>query len=178
MKQIAIFLLLLSAIGTQAQSRGYLVTMNDNDTIGVIGGKLVIFTQELDSELKTDIAKRFNKNGKYLTKKKAKLGNKKFENDYYNYNSVDKQVYKKQFNAGVDNSNSTTAGEHLRKAGFYKNESIAILFSSGLAAGGLISSDPIAATVIGAVGGLASFVLNIAGNMQLIAAGRALDSKP
>ena len=52
MKQIAIFLLLLSAIGTQAQSRGYLVTMNDNDTIGVIGGKLVIFTQELDSELK------------------------------------------------------------------------------------------------------------------------------
>ena len=178
MKQIAIFLLLLSAIGTQAQSRGYLITMNDNDTIGVIGGKLVIFTQELDSELKTDIAKRFNKNGKYLTKKKAKLGNKKFENDYYNYNSVDKQVYKKQFNAGVDNSNSTTAGEHLRKAGFYKNESIAILLSSGLAAGGLISSDPIAATVIGAVGGLASFVLNIAGNMQLIAAGRALDSKP
>jgi hypothetical protein len=52
------------------------------------------------------------------------------------------------------------------------------LIGSGLAAGGLISADPIAATVIGTVGSLASLALNIAGNMQLIAAGRAIDSNP
>ena len=89
-----------------------------------------------------------------------------------------REVDNSETTTAVDNNNSTTAGEHLRKAGRYKNTSIAILIGSGTAAGALILADPIAATVIGTVGSLASLALNIAGNMELIAAGRALDSKP
>ena len=117
----------------------------------------------------------------WLTKNEKRLLKKykqKAFNEWEKNESLTKRKVDNGTTIGLDNNNSTTASEHLRKAGIYKNESIAILIGSGLAAGGLISADPIAATVIGAVGGLASFVLNIAGNMQLIAAGRALDSKP
>ena len=77
--------------------------------------------------------------------------------------------------------NNVTAGEHLQRAGRYKNASIAILIGSTATATALISADPSnssTATIIGAVGALASLGLNIAGNMELIAAGKAIDNKP
>ena len=67
-------------------------------------------------------------------------------------------------------------GDHLQRAGRYKNASIAVLLGSGTTAYALIAADPIngpTASIIGVVGGLVSLGLNIAGNMELIAAGKA-----
>ena len=119
-----------------------------------------------------------------LTKNEKSLLNKYKQKAFNEWKKNESLTRRKVDNAttiGLDNNNSTTAGEHLRKAGLYKNASIAILIGSATTATVLISADPInapTATIIAAVGGLSSFVLNIAGNMQLIAAGRALDSKP
>ena len=73
-------------------------------------------------------------------------------------------------------TNNMTAGEHLQRAGRYKNASIAILFGSGTTTYALIAADPIngpTASIIAVAGGIASLGLNIAGNMELIAAGKA-----
>tara|TARA_B110000971_G_scaffold120363_1_gene123250 strand:- start:218 stop:853 length:636 start_codon:yes stop_codon:yes gene_type:complete len=118
---------------------------------------------------------QLTKNEKSLLKKYKQKAFKEWKK---NESLTRRKVDNSETTRAVDNNNSTTAGEHLRKAGRYKNTSIAILIGSGTAAGALISADPIAATVIGTVGSLASLALNIAGNMELIAAGRALDSKP
>jgi len=73
-------------------------------------------------------------------------------------------------------SNNISSGDHLQRAGRYKNASIAILFGSGTTAYALIAADPIngpTASIIAVAGGIASLGLNIAGNMELIAAGKA-----
>jgi len=70
-----------------------------------------------------------------------------------------------------------TTGDHLKRAGKYKNASIAVLVASLTASNALIQADPIngpTAAVIGITGGLISLGLNIAGNMELMAAGKQI----
>ena len=77
-------------------------------------------------------------------------------------------------------SNNMSVGDHLQRAGRYKNASIAVLLGSGTTAYALIAADPIngpTASIIGVVGGLVSLGLNIAGNMELIAAGKAMNKE-
>jgi hypothetical protein len=77
-------------------------------------------------------------------------------------------------------SNNISAGDHLQRAGRYKNASVAVLLGSGTTAYALIAADPInrpTASIIGVAGGLVSLGLNIAGNMELIAAGKAMNKE-
>jgi len=77
-------------------------------------------------------------------------------------------------------SNNISAGDHLQRAGRYKNASIAVLVGSGTTTYALIAADPIngpSASIIGVAGGLVSLGLNIAGNMELIAAGKAMNKE-
>lgn len=76
----------------------------------------------------------------------------------------------------IKEAGNISAGDHLQRAGRYKNASIAVLFGSGTTAYALIAADPIngpTASIIGVAGGLVSLGLNIAGNMELIAAGKS-----
>ena len=174
MKYIIVFAYLLFAAGTQAQSRGYLITMNDNDTIGVVGGKIVIFTQELDDELKTDIAKRFNKKGKYLNRNNTKMKNKRFENDYYNYSSVDNLVYRKQFNASrkqfdasVEIDDVSRISNTLAKTSRKYLLSEVIQITGGAIGLGLLTEDPILGTQVIVATSLVATLLRLSGHYTL-----------
>ena len=89
----------------------------------------------------------------------------------------EKIQFRQYFSTAAKPSNNISAGNHLQRAGRYKNASIAVLFGSGTTAYALIAADPIngpTASIIGVVGGLVSLGLNIVGNMELIAAGKAI----
>jgi hypothetical protein len=167
MKYIIVFAYLLFAAGTQAQSRGYLITMNDNDTIGVVGGKIVIFTQELDDELKTDIAKRFNKKGKYLNRNNTKMKNKRFENDYYNYSSVDNLVYRKQFNASVEIDDVSRISNTLAKTSGKYLLSEVIQITGGAIGLSLLTEDPTLGTQVLVATTLVATLLRLSGHYTL-----------
>ena len=75
---------------------------------------------------------------------------------------------------------STKASKHLTRAGIYKNASIATGIITAGASYSLISSDPgiqETAAAIAISGSIVAVILNVAGNFQLIKAGRKLEKE-
>ena len=191
MKKIFLIGAILLSVSVNAQSKDYILVQNKTNIIGFLSSRIgLVFTTQLDDNMMRKITDEMDQKD-YVVRLKWDYKNFVYEETYYSFDisgnltsnplPVTSLVYLQSNKEGAPLLSLKETGihyrdDHLQRAGRYKNASIAVLLGSGTTAYALIAADPIngpTASIIGVAGGLVSLGLNIAGNMELIAAGKA-----
>ena len=192
MKKIFLIGAILLSVSINAQSKDYILVQNETNIIGFLSSRIgLVFTTQLDDNMMRKISDEMDQKD-YRVRLNWDYKNFVHEEIYYCFDNSGNLLSTQSLDATTltyTKSNKENApilllkdihvdtrGDHLQRAGRYKNASIAILFGSGTTAYALIAADPIngpTASIIAVAGGIASLGLNIAGNMELIAAGKA-----
>ena len=190
MKKIFLIGAILLSVSINAQSKDYILVQNETNIIGFLSSRIgLVFTTQLDDNMMRKISDEMDQKD-YRVRLNWDYKNFVHEEIYYCFDNSGNLLSTQSLDATTltyTKSNKENApilllkdihvdtrGDHLQRAGRYKNASIAILFGSGTTAYALIAADPIngpTASIIAVAGGIASLGLNIAGNMELIAAG-------
>ena len=192
MKKIFLIWVILLSVSINAQNKDYILVQSDTSIIGFLSSRIgLVFTTQLDWNMMKKITDEMDQED-YIVRLKWDYKNFAHEEIYYCFDNSGNLLSTQSLDAttltytksnkenapilSLKDIHVDTRGDHLQRAGRYKNASIAILFGSGTTAYALIAADPIngpTASIIAAAGGIASLGLNIAGNMELIAAGKA-----
>jgi len=191
MKKIFLIGVILLSVSINAQSKDYILVQNETNIIGFLSSRIgLVFTTQLDDNMMRKISDEMDQKD-YEVRLKWDYKNFVHEETYYSFDisgnltsnplPVTSLTYLQSNKEGspllsLKETGFHYRGDHLQRAGRYKNASIAVLLGSGTTAYALIAADPIngpTASIIGVAGGLVSLGLNIAGNMELIAAGKA-----
>lgn len=193
MKVLIVALFTLLSLSLSAQN----VLMKGRDTIAFTGEQSSYYVELLNNVSAEELHFICTKyNVRFVFRNEQDL--KQTMSEYYengfvivdwdltkNEKALLKKYEKIQFSDGTkDVSKSSkgtiSAGTHLQRAGRLKNASIVAITGSATTASVLIAADPInapTAGLIGTLGAITSLGLNIAGNMELIAAGKAMNKE-
>lgn len=178
-----ILLLLLLSVSLKAQIGNHHILLNNVDSVGVVSfQKGVLFYADIDNEIKKDIALRFNKTGSYFSRKKTKLDKLPYSNDYYSYDTDNRNLVKIVFNDSSlkqDERKLTQVGVNQIEQRIEKIESSIrsagdrYMFSELVAIGGtavslsLAETDPATALQIFIISQSVAYIIRITGHIRL-----------